>query len=155
MKSVSGCITYLHGSAVLWKSSRQSVRSYSTQQAEWIAASDLIILEESAGWLPFFCSTPEKSVLWCDSQAVTLGAKGAAERPASRHLAIRWHRVRDEAQRLCFVPTHLQRADGLTKNNVSPSQRRLLLHVVESPSIEDVIDDETAYPVSAYLFSGV
>ena len=69
--------------------------------------------------------------------------------------AIRWHRVRDEAQRLCFVPTHLQRADGLTKNNVSPSQRRLLLHVVESPSIEDVIDDETAYPVSAYLFSGV
>ena len=36
-------------------------------------------------------------------------------------------RVKDEAERLCFAPTYLQKADGLTKA-VTKSQRKLIFH---------------------------
>ena len=59
-------------------------------------------------------------------------ARKGGERSVSRHLALRWFRVVDEAARLVFAPTWLQ-ADPLTKVDCSPSQRRMLLHVVDSP----------------------
>ena len=66
-------------------------------------------------------------------------ARKGGERSVSRHLALRWFRVVDEAARLVFAPTWLQ-ADPLTKVDCSPSQRRMLLHVVDSPLEEDFDD---------------
>ena len=90
-RSVSGCILYMHSAPIVWTSRRQSLRAYSTQAAEWIAASDAITIEEnSATWLKFFCkkyTTP--GISWCHSKVAIQGAAGPAGRPASRHPALR------------------------------------------------------------------
>ena len=60
-----------------------------------------------------------------------------------RHYALRYHRVRDQADRICFCPTNLMKADGLTKLDCSVAQRSLVLHNVV-PIFPDEInsDDE-------------
>ena len=161
MRSITGSIVYFKGSPIAWKSSRQTVRSYSTCESEWIAASDSIILSEHTDFLDFFMpvsspsetsgSSGKRSTVWVDSQAAIMAAQGSKERPKSRHLALRWHRVKDEAQRLAFCPTHLQRADALTKIDCSPNQRNMVLwntkelSLVNDKSVEDEVEVEVEF----------
>ena len=69
----------------------------------------------------------------------------------SRHLALRWFRVADAAQRLVYVPTHLQKADGLTKDTVA---RTLLLQTLR-PSLEDDADWDADAGASVFLVRGM
>ena len=118
------------------------MRSYSTEKSESIGAADTIILSETNDFMTFFAPIPERSansnngmiedaedaVLWVDNTSAIATAKDTDLKPKSRHYALRYHRVRDQAHRIVFCPTHFQKADALTKLECSTSQRRMILH---------------------------
>lgn len=151
-RSISGSVLYYRSVPVLWKSARQSVRAYSTMEAEWIAASDALVLTRGIGFLGFFqpvnCEDGkmEEPKLWVDNESAITAAKSPDLRPKSRHFVLRYHRVRDEAARLCFAPTSLQKADGLTKM-ASERQRRLIFHVnpIDAGAVDRVEEEECVF----------
>ena len=136
MYSTSGVVILYKSVPLIWKSKRQTVRAYSTMEAEWIAASDAIQMATEVGFLGFFDKDPfcvkrstgllDKMWLWCDNQSAVTASKSEEVKPRTRHFALRYHRVRDENDRVHFCPTKLQRAAGLTKN-VSEETRKLLM----------------------------
>lgn len=147
LRSTSGSIMFFRGCPIIWKSSRQTVRAYSTAESEYIAASDTIILSESCDFTTFFDPLPKQlihtdevhdgndcidRILWVDNSAAISTATSSLLMPKSRHYAMRYLRVRDYAadktNRIVFCPTTLQKADGLTKLECSVEQRSLLLH---------------------------
>ena len=154
MRSTSGSIAYYRSCPIVWKSSRQGVRAYSTAESEYIAASDTIVLTETNDFMSFFDKIPTKiaetnfgvspniaeAVLWVDNQSAICTAKDVDNKPKSRHYALRYLRVRDYAGQIVFCPTNLQKADGLTKVEAAVSQRRLLLHHIV-PDLRDNMDD--------------
>ena len=137
-KSTSGSILYYKSVPIIWKCSRQTVRAYSTSEAEYIAASDALVLTQGVGFADFFSPVEgdglEECPLWVDNQSAIQVAKAADVKPRSRHYALRYLRVRDSARRLQFCPTNLMKADGLTKVECSKEQRRLLLHHTYNPA---------------------
>ena len=176
LRSTSGSILYYHGTPVLWKTSRQGVRAYSTGEAEYIGCSDLIIITEQNDWFQFFEELPNEivkpnngvypssdKILWVDNTSAIAVAKSEEYKPKSRHYALRYLRVRDHAKDMVFVPTHLQKADALTKLECSVSQRRLLLHNVQDPVVEEgyseseseSAEDRTARITSTVLYSAL
>ena len=78
----------------------------------------------------------EEETIWVDDTSAIAVAKADEIRPKSRQYALRWFRVKEHAEKICFCPTGLMRADGLTKVEIAPGQRRLLLHNYE-PGWED------------------
>ena len=142
---------YYRGSAICWRSNRQTVRAYSTAESEHIAASDTLVLSEHNSFLDFFEAPPgsmvetvrgvspstSDSILWVDNTSAICTAKSESTKPKSRHYALRYLRVRDSAEKIVFCPTHLMKADGLTKLECAVPQRRLLLHHVTNPVICD------------------
>ena len=74
----------------------------------------------------------EEEKLFVDSQSAIAIAVAEDVRSKCRHFALRFHRVREEAHRLVFAPTNLQKADGLTKQTTA-AQRGLLLHHNPAP----------------------
>ncbi|CAD7943975.1 unnamed protein product [Amoebophrya sp. A120] len=155
MRSVSGTVVYYRSVPIMWKSSRQTVRAYSTSEAEHIAASDSLVVTEGASFLEFFNPHPLSDEidfrLWCDNTSAISVANAKETRPKSRHYALRWWRVKDAAKRLCFCPTHLQRADALTKQ-ATRAQRNMLIHTTEiSPEFDDDYDDDDTETGTALL----
>ena len=127
MRSVSGVVVYLYGFPVAWKSQPQSVTTSSSMEAEWVAASTAIEISEGPQLLMQFLrgeirtESDEKGPVLCDNRSAVLsGRKKKSElQRATRHVAIRHSKVVDNGKRIVFVPTHLQRADGLTKTSNS------------------------------------
>ena len=78
--------------------------------------SDTLILESSLDFLGFF-GEPTDGALWRDNQTAVTVAKSPSggERPKSRHVALRYLRVVDVADRIQFCPTEHMKADTLTK----------------------------------------
>ena len=133
MKSITGAVLYYRSVAVMWKSSRQTIRTYSTCESEYVAASDGLILASGCGFLDFLGPTPPFK-LWVDNKSAIVVAQSDQTRPKSRHYALRYLRVRDASDQIEFVPTDLQKADSLTKTNCTIAQRRLLFHHSIEPS---------------------
>ena len=129
MRSVSGIVVYMHGFPVAWKSQPQSVTTTSSMEAEWVAASKAIELAEGPQLLMQFLrgdvvgnkEEVEKGPILCDNRSAVLsGRKRATElQRATRHIAIKHAKVNENGSRIVFVPTDLQRADGLTKTSNS------------------------------------
>ena len=156
MRSTSGSILYYRGCPICWRSNRQTVRAYSTAESEYIAASDTIALSEPHDFTDFFKPLPTKlvemqnglspslddAILWIDNQSAIQTAKSNDTKPKSRHYALRYLRVRDAAERIVFCPTHLMKADGLSKLSCSATQRQLLLHHVNNPARMRNIDSD-------------
>lgn len=162
MRSTSGSICYYRSVPVFWRSSKQGVRAYSTAESEYIACSDTIILSEHNDFLDFFRPVPSemvyskhgvspdksKAVLWVDNQSAIATAQDKDFKPRSRNYALRYLRVRDYAQQIVFCPTHLQKADALSKLECAVPQRQTLLHHVSDP-VSDYKDDDcdsSGYP---------
>ena len=143
LRSTSGAILYYRGTPILWRTAKQSVRAYSTSEAEYVAASDALVATQAIGFSSFFeplqsaagetGAHSDNCPVWVDSQSAISVAKTPEVRPRSRHYALRLHRVRDEHRRIFFVPTHLKKADALTKTALLPSQRELVLHNTRNP----------------------
>ena len=144
-KSTSGQVLYYRGTPIMWKSSKQTVRAYSTQESEFIACSDQIVMSQSIGFMEFFRGSSggeasDDKIYWVDNKSAIAIANQQEVRPKCRHFQLRYLRVRDEAKRLQFVPTHLQKQDPLTKA-ASKSQRQLLFHHTYNDSKIDEGED--------------
>lgn len=169
-RSTSGSICYWRSVPICWRSSRQTVRAYSTAESEFIAASDCIMLSEHNNFMDFYSTPPscgvepknglvpslDDSVLFVDNTSAIATATSADTKPKSRHYALRYFRVRDAGGegKLCFCPTTLMKADGLTKLSCSSEQRGLLLHHVAQP-IEDCEDSEDDDPCTGTAFLSI
>ena len=152
LRSTSGSILYYRGMPLAWKCQRQGVRAYSTSESEYIAACDGIVLSESIGFSDFYEEVQtddlEECPVFVDNQsAIAVAKSGDDVKSKSRHYMLRHMRVKDAADRLHFTPTHLQKADALTKTGCTMAQRRLLLHHTwnspgQWPEYEEIKEDE-------------
>jgi hypothetical protein len=162
LRSTSGSVGYYRSCPIFWKSNKQTVRAYSTAESEFIACSDAICLSEQHDFFDFFRPLPshavesrhgiapslEDTIVWCDNTSAISTAKSVAcgdTKPKSRHYALRYLRVKDAASSICYCPTTLQKADGLTKVECSVKQRRLLLHHIYDPVYDDEQDSYDEY----------
>ena len=130
LKSVSGCILYYKSCPIFWRSARQSVRTNSTFEAEFVAGSDGLIASENLTFKGFFEEEFEDPDLWIDNAtAVQVSQQPTDEqRPRSRHVALRYHRVKDYCDKIRFCPTQHMKADSLTKIGVSQEIRDNIFH---------------------------
>jgi hypothetical protein len=149
MRSISGVITYLHGTPIAWRSKVQSVFASSTTESEWIALAEGVELESSIVALhEFLLGKPQPAgPLWCDNRgAVLCGRRGPEctdEIPKrTRHVALRLSKVLHEHKRLWFCPTNDQLADGLTKS-INPVALKNIMHCnSEFPAEAEMDGDE-------------
>lgn len=163
LKSTTGAIAYYRGCPIWWRTARQTVRSYSTAESEYIATSDAISIIDNFGPFSIFETdhrtkvlrqkhpddqAMQECIIWCDNQSAIGAGKAAAAdepRPKSRHFALKWIRVKENTRRILFCPTTKMRADALTKLNASGQQRSLLLGlypVIPVDGIEDPEEEE-------------
>ena len=124
MKSVSGSIMYYKAFPIVWKSARQTVRTNSTFESEYVAAADTLTVIESLDFKGFFGDRSDET-LWIDNQTAVMVSKTepGKERPKSRHVALRYMRVSEVKDKIRFCPTQHQKADVLTKCGVSQDVR--------------------------------
>ena len=124
-KSITGYILFLGGGPVCWFSRKQSVVATSSSHAEYIAihtaSCDVLYLRKLLTELGF--PQQEATVVYEDNQSVLSWLKGEGAHSAKKHIAIKWHRVRDLVQdgtmTVIKVSTNNQVADPLTKSTLS------------------------------------
>jgi hypothetical protein len=122
-KSASRYVSFVAGGPTSWQSRRQTVVSQSTTEAEYIPMSELA---KEAAWIRYLLE--EIGYKEQDLKCITLyndnqGALSLAENPtfhrASKHIAFRYHLVRQEVEedrlQLTYIPTDCMPVDGLTK----------------------------------------
>jgi hypothetical protein len=129
--SVTGYIIFLAGGPVAWTSHRQKHVAGSTCESEFIALSEGFNTIE---WLRSFLnelSIPQRpTIVYEDNDAALKLAQGLSFTATSRHVVVRYSRVRevitDQLIQLQYVSTHNQLADGLTKILPTPNFLRHL-----------------------------
>jgi len=165
LHSTSGSIGYWRGVPIYWRSQRQGVRAYSTAESEYIACSDTLVVSEHNDFLSFFQRLPSKlvqtsygvspsvedAIVWVDNESAIATAKSTDSKPRSRHYALRYVRVREAAGKIVFCPTHLMKADGLSKVSCSKPQRDMLLHHIENPRVKGREPEEEEYVDDVYM----
>ncbi len=119
--SVSGFVIYVNGTPVIWGSYKQTSVADSTCAAEFVAASvcakQLTHVENMFRFLGFTC--PKPYVLYTDSKASQSIATNAIKMGKIRHIAIRYHLIRQMVARgeikfsFCFTEDMI--ADLMTK----------------------------------------
>ena len=113
LRSTSGSVHYYRGVPVMWQSKRQALRAESTCEAELYAAHDALKLTKSQGWLEWLSDSPP--LLFVDNRSLIDLAKQEFTTKRSKHIGLRYMSVREELERLCYVPTGLNLSDPLTK----------------------------------------
>ena len=122
-KSTSGYVFTLGGAAISWKSSKQTVNTRSTMEAEFVA---LDKAAEEAEWLKSFL---EGIPLWpkpvtaisvhCDNTAAIIRAQNHIYNGKSRHIRRRHKTIRDLLKNgiisITYVKSKENIADPLTK----------------------------------------
>ena len=68
---------------------------------------------------------------FCDNQSSIAVAESSLPTKKSKHMSLRLHTVKDHVRDLAYVPTHLNRADPLTKPLSGPSYVSMFLAGVE------------------------
>lgn len=118
-KSVTGWVTTVGGTALSWKSQKQSTVAQSTAEAEYIAAcsvsKECCYLKTILKELGF----PVKIRIYCDSEAAIAMIENPVQRQKTRHFEVVYHFVRQchRRKRLSyeFLSGYLQPADLFTK----------------------------------------
>lgn len=129
-RSTSGYITMFCGSPVTWSSRRQPTVATSTMVAEYVAmfeaAKDVTWLREYLSGLGF--PQTDATPLYCDNQPATQLADNPFKHTATKHLSLKYHYVREQAQakaiKIVLVKGQDQVADGLTKALPGPAHAR-------------------------------
>jgi hypothetical protein len=116
-RSTTGHIFMLGSSAIMWTSRRQATVASSTIEAEYVAVSEAA---REAVWLrglldKLGVAPKDPTPLWCDNQGAIRLARNPGMHRRTKHIAIRWHLIRDGVVRLGYVPTASQVADIFTK----------------------------------------
>ena len=108
------------GSTVSWRSQRQSVVALSSTEAEYIGLTNAC---KEVTWLRMLLQDlgfPQKeTILHSDNQSAIALAKNPAYHDRTKHIATRFHFVRDKVSsgevKLVYCPTDKMIADGFTK----------------------------------------
>jgi hypothetical protein len=97
LKSMSGCVYMAAGGAVTWRSKKQATIALSSTEAEYVALSEagqeacwLKNLYEELGYIP-----KEPILIRGDNDESIAMAKNPQFHKRLKHIAIRWHWVRD------------------------------------------------------------
>ena len=106
---------YYKGTPIVWKSARQSIRAYSTCEAEYVGLYDSLRLSQGQGYLDWFLEEKELPIHFGDNQSSLALAKTSLPTKKSKHFMLRYSLVRDHCKSLCYCPTDDNRADPLTK----------------------------------------
>ncbi|UYV60109.1 K02A2.6-like [Cordylochernes scorpioides] len=122
-KSRSGYVVMFAGAPILWRSSKQTVTALSTMEAEYISLSssvrEVTWIREFLNHLDIPHNMVEPTLVWCDNQAAIAHAKSYISRSKTRHIAIRYHFVREKVDdgviQLEYVTSGRNLADILTK----------------------------------------
>jgi ribonuclease HI len=134
-RSITGFVIFVNGSAVFWKSKRQSLVTLSSAEAEYVALSsamrELLVIKNLIDELPAIQVDGEIKVHE-DNQAVIKMVSSAWTTTRSRHIGIHYHFVRERFTtkefQILFVKTSAQLADGLTK----AATLQVLMKLIES-----------------------
>jgi len=120
-KSTSGYIFTLHGGPIAWSSSLQKVTALSSSEAEYMAMSEAL---KELLWLRSLLKSlgleqSGETELKVDNQAAIALSKNPEFHKRSKHIGVRFHRIRQEQELGNVTVTHVssdgQVADLLTK----------------------------------------
>ena len=112
----------MSGGPVAWSPRRQKTTALSSTEAEFLALSDAM---KEALWLRMFLAElgvefASPLVIRVDNQAAIAIAKNAVHHQRTKHIDIRYFRIRDEIEAghisVIFVPTGENISDLLTKS---------------------------------------
>jgi len=120
-KSTSGYVFTLHGRPIAWSSSLQKVTALSSSEAEYMAISEAL---KELLWLRSLLKSlgleqTEETELKVDNQAAIALSKNPEFHKRSKHIGVRFHRIRQEQElgnvTVTYVSSDGQVADLLTK----------------------------------------
>ena len=112
LRSTSGNIVFHRGVAICWSPKRQSLKALSTCEAEYIAMYDCLRVVQSQGFLDFIGLDPP---IFCDNQSALALCRTKLVNRKSKHILLRFHVLRDHADKFLWVDSLRNKADGLTK----------------------------------------
>jgi hypothetical protein len=129
-KSTSGYVFIAGGGAITWRSKKQTTIALSSTEAEYVALSEAA---REAFWLRNLYSElgfdqKEPTLIRGDNDGSIAIAQNPQFHKRSKHIAIRWHWIRDQVQagnitiESCRDPD--QTADVLTKSLARPKHRK-------------------------------
>lgn len=120
-KSTSGYIFMLHEGPIAWSSSLQKVTALSSSEAEYMSISETL---KELLWLRALLKSlglkqSEETQLKVDNQAAIAISKNPEFHKRTKHIGVRYHRIRQEQEAgnviVTYVPSEDQLADLLTK----------------------------------------
>ena len=120
-KSTSGYIFVMNGGAISWKSRKQTCVALSTAEAEYVA---LASAAQETAWIRQLLNDlhhqqDDPTILYEDNQAAVAISKNSQLHTKMKHIAIRYHYVREKALDktidVQYCPTNDMVADILTK----------------------------------------
>lgn len=122
-RSTSGYIFFLGEGAISWKSAKQTIRSTSTMQAEFIgcyeAMKQAVWLRNFIGQMGVVDSISRPLKIFCDNEAAVFFSKNNKRTSASRLMDVKYlvvrDRVKDKEIIIEHVSSELNIADPLTK----------------------------------------
>ena len=132
-KSTSGYVFMMSGSAVSWRSKKQSSVALSTAEAEYVALS---CAAQEAMWLRQLFSNllqdyklSEPTTIYEDNQSAICMAKNNQSHGRSKHVDIKYHFVREKVERqiieVLYCKSEEMTADILTKGVLNYQFKRL------------------------------
>ena len=128
LKSTSGSSIYYRGCPIVWRSKKQSIRTHSTCESEYVSMYDCIRLCQEQGYLKWFLeNNRELPLIFSDNQSALALSKTSVATKKSKHYALRYMLVRDYFQNFGYVPTELNLSDPLTK----PLPRRKYIQIFD------------------------
>jgi len=141
-KSTTGCFVAMNGAPVIWLSKKQSCLSMSSTEAEYVALSSCgneavwasrmyLELNANLGW-------DEPVNVFTDSQSAIKISENPRKHGMTKHIDLRYHRVRDLVSKKYIKVEHVpdpdQPADILTKAIVKEKfQHKRVLMGVQAP----------------------
>ena len=140
-RSTSGFVIKCNDSVINWRSQREATAALSSTEAEYMSLSECA---QDIYWfrqmLTDFGYAPSAPILLHeDNQGCIAIAKDPVDHHRIRHVAIKYHFVREAIDNktfdIVFVPTASMIADGLTKLLPRPAHSRLVAALRISPSI--------------------
>lgn len=133
-KSRTGYVFQLAGGAVSWASKRQQTTALSSTEAEYMslteAAKEAIYLRRFLHESPIICREIKPTTIYCDNQSAGKLVKNPIYHARTKHIAIRYHFVRDAYENkeieIIYLPTNSMTADVLTKSLCSPNHLKFV-----------------------------
>ena len=97
-QSTSGSMFTLNGGAIVWRSVKQSCVSYSTMEAEYVAASKVV---KEVVWFRNFLrdledilNLEQPMVVYCDNSGVVANSKEPRSHQRGKHIERKFHLIR-------------------------------------------------------------